>query len=871
MTPTFHIPCPTTALKAALFSWFTMTALATGGTGLHAHDAAVSETEDTVCAARGEEICFQGRRYVLSEHCILLDGDLSDEEAKGRPYVFNSFDEIVENLRSGTDSAHRMTVLIRPGVYWIDDPDDPAVRMPQAGEGTPIGRHIRCEWLRMVGLSERADDVVLACSRGQMQGAYGNFTMFAFHGDGLQLFNLTLGNFCNVDLAYPRQPERGRKRRSDVITQAQIAFVEGDRTEAHNCRFLSRLNTCPLNGGRRTLFDHCYFECTDDALEGRAVYLSCSFALYSSRPFYSTAATGAVMLDCDFRCLMRGGTNEPAVQYLTKAGGQLALVDCRFSAAAPLGLEWTPEPDASLRCYQSGVTWNGAPVSVGSRQPCTTVVMDSLPLLEAYKITVGGRTIYNSYNLLAGDDGWDPMGVKPVVEREERRRGRPLHGLPVALRLQLSQPAVETRQAAATARVEALRSNDYEAALPAIDWHTDRPDLLRLSCEGPLGTLACISEADSAQTAVVSVSSPFGLEAAAPILAQPAKLPPPAFTSLPQVSAIGSDTLAACYALRLDGRDDRSAITWYRCLNENGARRVPVSVSRHNVPERFYRLKPADRGHTMLVEVAPRHIRSDTGSVARATIFVPQQQGRSAASLPHELATDFHDFPTTPQPLVGEGLWTLDGYKPADTDAYPWRAVPDCWRYGTAPDGARGEGLVQTAKGARLRYTPTADETAGACAMSVTLRCDPCKRAGQGFGSPTGQYMELYICYDTRTLTGYGLRISRTTRHANAVEMQLMEYRHGQGRAISSAVATTCFITGCTISLDVSDHQLSAHVATTSPQRESPLAREVHLSAPLAPTADNKKPAPAWGTGLLYTGTVGSAATMLHEWRVVWR
>ena len=46
--------------------------------------------------------------------------------------------------------------------------------------------------------------------------------------------------------------------------------------------------------------------------------------------------------------------------------------------------------------------------------------------------------------------------------------------------------------------------------------------------------------------------------------------------------------------------------------------------------------------------------------------------------------------------------------------------------------------------------------------MSLTLNVDPTKTAGQGFGSATGQYMDVCLKFDTRSLTGYGLRIIRT-------------------------------------------------------------------------------------------------------------
>ena len=69
--------------------------------------------------------------------------------------------------------------------------------------------------------------------------------------------------------------------------------------------------------------------------------------------------------------------------------------------------------------------------------------------------------------------------------------------------------------------------------------------------------------------------------------------------------------------------------------------------------------------------------------------------------------------------------------------------------------------------------------------MKITLNVDPSKTAGQGFGSATGQYMDICIKFDTRTLTGYALRIIRTTKYSNAVDFMLMKYEEGRTTAIS--------------------------------------------------------------------------------------
>ncbi|MBP5277252.1 MAG: hypothetical protein J6Z18_01995, partial [Prevotella sp.] len=252
---------------------------------------------------KGTYIIYQNKKIVLNEKNIYLDATLTEKECRKYKHVFRTFQEAVANFKAGTSDTDRMTLYVAPYVYWVDDPDDPAIRRPTSGSGSPIGMHIRCPWLKIVGLTQQPANVIFASNRGQSQGSYGNFTMFYFHGDGLSLNNLTFANYCNIDLDYPLLPALNRKKRMDAITQAQLAFADGDRLEAHNCRFISRLNTCPLNGGKRTIFENCHFESTDDALCSNGVYVHCDFDFYGTMPFGHTNKNGAVMFDCDLRTI----------------------------------------------------------------------------------------------------------------------------------------------------------------------------------------------------------------------------------------------------------------------------------------------------------------------------------------------------------------------------------------------------------------------------------------------------------------------------------------------------------------------------------------------------------------------------------------
>lgn len=226
----------------------------------------VSTDAKNVIEFYGDHIRYDGKVIKLGPKSLFIDGQLSDNEANKYPYVFNSFQSAAKKFIDGTEKEP-MNVYIAPWVYWIDDPDNPAIRVGEKGK-QPTAMTVKCEYLHLTGLNPDAHNVVLAVQRGQTQGAIGNYLMFDFYGDGLTIKDMTLGNFCNVDLDFPLKPALSRKKRMPAITQAHVANCHGDKAFAQNVRFISRLNMTPLSGARRLLFDHCHLESTDDALAG---------------------------------------------------------------------------------------------------------------------------------------------------------------------------------------------------------------------------------------------------------------------------------------------------------------------------------------------------------------------------------------------------------------------------------------------------------------------------------------------------------------------------------------------------------------------------------------------------------------------------
>ena len=813
-------------------------------------------------AAFAQTIEYKGETVTLGSHAFYVDGSLSDAEAAKSPYIFNDFNEAMAKISDGTPSDP-MRVFIAPWVYWVDDPDDPEIRRNPAG-GSPIGLTVSCESLQLLGMCSDPRDVVLASARGQTQGAVGNFTMFDFYGDDLVVKDLTMGNYCNIDLVYPRNPAFNRAKRNSAITQAQLAFCHGDRIYVENVHFMARLNLSPLSGAKRILFVNCHMECTDDSLTKTGVYLNCDIDFWGRQPFGSVDRYGTVFLDSEFNIC-----HEEPVQAISKGVGRHSLIDCRYNAGRPVYLGWTLRPENWLRCYQYNITLDGQPAFVGAAKPFNTMLLDQRAQLAAYRlIDEDGKVLYNTYNLLRGEDDWDPQGIKDKVFALSKRDGRDYANIASCLDINTYRAAVQTGGPAVELKAKLMRHVGYELNNQRIYWKAqsgyERFVKIEDNGDGSCRVIATNSEDLTRQFDVIAYTLD-GLECAVEMTVAPDFVQAPEFVKQP-VLFIDGDVARVEYELDLQGRADESIVTWYRCDDSKGSNAVPVSVSRMGKRELTYKLSREDAGSHIMVGVAPKHLRCEAGEEVRVVSKSAIKASKLPASKSYE--TDFSDFPCENQLEVRPGFWTVDAYKPSDTKDYIWSVDlnNDCWTYGSGINGAKGYGIQQLQQGARLRYTPLKGKYGD---MSVTWQVDPAKDGGQGFASARQQYLDLFINFDTESLSGYALRAIRTTKYANAVDVLLVKYDRGEITPVSESVTVDCFLTGCVMSVWTEGDTLKAHVE--GPGRRPELADDpkVHHSADLSAKIT---PNGFGGFGLQHTSTTGTESRILvHSVKVEWK
>ena len=815
----------------------------------------------------GTYIKYQGETIQLSETAIYVDGSLSDELAAQYPYVYNDITKALsaDALKNGT-ADKPMTVYVAPYVYWIDDPAATDTVQKTEGYSVPYGMVVNSEYLTIKGLTGNPDNVVLAGNRGQSHASNGNYTMFRFNCSGaLTVKNITIGNYCSVDLDYPLMSELNQAKRTETITQAQLADVSGDKMFADNCNFISRLNLDPINGASRSLYNNCHFESTDDALNANAVYVGCDFDFYGNRPLYSSYGTGSTFLGCTFNCKILNVEAEPT-QFFTKEGGTITAVDCVYNSnlSVPISIGWTKTPSTSLKCYQSNIIHNGQSITIGGEGAKETVDITGKSVLDAYKIVSGGKTYYNTYNLLKGSDDWDPLGVKDVIKAAGQDT--------VATQLSITSDVTEIESGKETASIGGTVNYFYGTndTTQKITYSVSDEDkaYVKLTDNGD-GTCKVegTNNDDAARKVIINASTESGLEAAVGITVKPSKIEAPAFTKAPVITNDGQGSLKVDYSLDLGSREDMSAISWYRCTDAEGSNPILVAVTRNDSPEYTYKLTAGDVGYYIMAKVESKNIRSDYGTPVN-TVYDKAIGVKDVRS--KNFATDFSNFPNVKQSEIKAGFWTVDYNRPADTESFgSWQGADteEPWKYGTTGNGCVGAGLYEGTQGARLMYTPV-EGTYGD--MSLKLVVDPAKTAGQGFGS-AGQYMDVLLKFDTSTLTGYGLRIVRTKASSNAVTFVLVKYDNGTVTEISDEVIASCYATGCTISLKAESNKLTAHVETPTEQLADQAAKGyphvVDLTADIEANSFG-------GVAIQHTGTVGSGGwqntTMLHNLDITW-
>ncbi|WP_413452222.1 InlB B-repeat-containing protein [Georgenia phoenicis] len=763
----------------------------------------------------------------------LLNAYASPEELEN-PYVAASLQTL------GTLSADEReltlpestTVYVAPGVYWTDQ----TYREGGVIEGPNIGLSILGEDVTFLGLTDDATDTVIAGNRGEGGesglGADGSWYTLGI-STGFHAENITIGNYAQEDLVYPRDPSQNVDKRLDSKNHAEVltrAHGTGapDRLHFENMRFIGFLNLMYTLEPVRAYFLDSFFQLTDDAIFSgdTVVYENCTFHLYGNHPSFNGANEGGLtavlgstlvgmpqMTSTDLFLAKQSNAIGPDANAL------FAVLDTRFTGRIE-SVEWenVVREDARHFVANNTIGDDGEPLVISPAEPQTSVTLQG-EALNAFK--VGDE--YNVYNLLKGDDGWDPKGQLDA-------EWAPYANLPYRFvvgatgKTMYSDEVGERNTAVLTPAPAPVGSVD----LADVTWDYDT-SLLDGTVDPATGTLTLTARPNDTAAVIETIATatlPSGISAGATLRIRPVPVDAPVVSGT--AITVGENVASLDYTLDQPGYRDTSVIDWYRESGPDTTDGVHIGTMRNDEAGFFiddpfteYPLSRYDVGSYLRAVITPTYEFSDAGEPVTVRTTRPITADDVTET---SLSTDFKNVHITHEDhTTTTGRWFFDRVSGT--------AVP--WGWGIGTNGADGIWGLQSnsgSAGTRLVF----GQDGGYEDMSLELEYSTGKVEGQGFGG-NGHYMDIYVKYDPASRTGYGLRVERTpVGGSNATMWTLYEYDGDEQTPLTEPLRTAAFMPRSTITVSTTGDTLrvqgSTESARTPLQTEQGLPNEVDIS-----------------------------------------
>lgn len=716
--------------------------------------------------------------------CLHVD---SSRPTDAENYSYRTIQEAVAAIPAGT-KEHPSKIYLEPDVYHLN--------------GTPSkqGLIIDKPYLWLFGLGDAPEDVVLTDNRGHMVNSFpadGSPSSPAHtvlcNADGFACENLTIINTCNLDLHYPKDPSKDEKKYSDVITQAYALGGHGvDDWHFYRCNLLGMLDTLSIYA-QRISFEECTVEGTNDFLEGgdRVYFEKCHLIVHGTAPMHHTGTTATVFQNCRF------DVDKADTLFLTKHFGELILDNCDFHGEVN-HVEWAFEPQYWQRGYYRNITLNQKPFLPSPWQKENSVLLTEKSNSFLNKDTFLNSTSLPLHLTLQGEDTL-PYGREGIYQL-------------------VILPALSPSQITACGCKAYFERNKQKTELSI----TDNGTIL-------LSQSLLEGEKDYAASLTVVCGD---LQAEKRIRVEGIRKKQPALTVPLTLTQTGTQCIAG-YALD-SIEEDCSRISWFVVDGEKHYLFLTGTTQEYGIitiPEAAY-------GKALEAKLVPLISQSETTASYCAQLEIPE-----ASSLPYIRQFNFSDFQAIkPVPTTNDafdGLLCMTTYRPlyqGPETAYVanWEAgdPAQAFTYGTGQNEARySSGLVTSARGAALRYTPCypADE------INLEAVFAPEKKASEGFGSANGQFLEIGLPFDPVTKTGYALRIERLPDSNFGCGFSMRYYENGKGKLLSDTILCSHFLTDCHVvaKADLTEKQLSVTVWSTKKLKADFSEKPVSFVIPL--------------------------------------
>ncbi|MCR5277220.1 MAG: InlB B-repeat-containing protein [Bacteroidales bacterium] len=753
---------------------------------------------------------------------LLLNAYATPEEL-ACPYIASSLQTLgaYDEAQATLTLPEGTTVYVAPGVYWTNQ--DYRLGFPFDDSGYvctgSVGLTILGDNLSFIGLTGDAGDVRIAGNRGEGGarglGAPGSWYTLALP-TGFTGKNITVANYAQEDLVYPRDPSQNISKRIDSKNHAEVLRAAGrgvDKMYFDNCRFVGYLNMMAGFAPARGYFRNCFIQCTDDSIfgGGMVVYENCTFHLFDNHPTWGGGNAGGIMAVLGCKLVGMPQMTHPMLSFAKGASGTngatasgiYAVIDCEFSGRIA-SVEW----ENKLRDYARYAVHNNVigedkqPLTISESMPRLSVEYDG-EALKAFK--VGDE--YNVFNLLKGDDGWDPRGQNSAA-------WAPYANLPYRFLVSATGTVLysdrkdDTNLVTLTPMPIPANSVDYTK----VSWNYDK-NLFEGRVDPRTGVLTLSAKPNTSGAiadAEVDCVLPNGIAAGVTLHVRPVPVEAPVLKS-PAIK-IGKGTVSVSYKTDKPAYRDVSKIDWYREKGPNTTDGIHIGTMMNDDaglymddPFKDYPLSKYDVGCYLRAVITPKY---EFSPYADGTVTLTTKRAITAKDVTATtLQTDFKNL------FIGNAAPETVGRWFYDNDG----SVPEPWTWGTGSNGSEGMwGLMNAYRDRERKYPRLVFGQTGSYGdMSFTVDYSPGKVEGQGFGG-SGCYMDVYVKYDPVTRSGYGLRIERVPATTNGTQWTLYRYEGEELTPLSQSILTAAFMPQSTLTVSVKGNTLSVSASTRS-------------------------------------------------------
>ncbi|MDR2867768.1 MAG: hypothetical protein LBV55_03830 [Acholeplasmatales bacterium] len=734
---------------------------------------------------------------------------------------FDSLSSLAAALEDGS------TVYISPGVYWTDDYKDPTpANTPEHPQ--LVGITFKQQNISFIGVTKVASDVVIAGNRGHTLGSRGNWSVIGL-SSGFKAENITFGNYCNFDLVYERDPMQNVEKRSSNLVQAQTICGNGDRYCFINCSFVGFLNLMADFEPKRAYFKDCTFQLTNNAIANGAtnVFENCVFNIYGTY----LSNHGSSDICAFFGCSFVNQDKRFKTLYFSKSGGAWALIDVDFNGGYK-NIEWEFAPTGKNINYLHNVTLNKKEVHVSKSNPFISTILNANTLV-AYK----NNKEYNSLNLLAGEDNWNPNNIVSNV----------IYPYKSIFEVNYEGNCIEIK-AVITRNNNEKFNFIYDINLLEEVAKTNSSITLKQLHNFLLKPVSIPIEAIS-NNIVMSTS----------VIVSPSSSFVPTFLK-PPVIKYKANFLILSYKLSNSKLVDASNITWYRSKT-NKLDDATVVASSKVTSAQAYRLSMADVNYYIIASISPKYEHHKNGELQE----VYYNNLISASQVGKLIDPDFSTIEIFKTTDYQDNNWYMKVAKmPESFEIDELDVHEDAFTYkqGTSYAHLGVYGLIATSQFGHLFYYKKYARD-----MKLVLNLLPNKTGSQGFGAAP-QYLDVFFKYDFESKCGYALRIKRITANVAAdksVQCSLIKLVNNKSILISQRQLTSAFVGNCTITIETKSHLVKATLTSdkkqTDVQKDLKLLTKIEFSTSIAENSFGS-------CGLYFAGTTGANSILVKNFKI---